>query len=92
MSTNFCIEVDWKARADVAKLLKHLKKELTLLVVSHDLKLAFLSSCPSSLSCAGTYFDNMVLCFLNHRELAPLVDRSWRMEGGGVLIEEPLSL
>ncbi|MCD7468770.1 hypothetical protein HAX54_007248 [Datura stramonium] len=30
--------LDWKARADVAKLLKHLKKELTLLVVSHDLK------------------------------------------------------
>ncbi|XP_021849562.1 ABC transporter I family member 11, chloroplastic [Spinacia oleracea] len=53
--------LDWKARADVAKLLKSLKKELTLLVVSHDLK-----------------------------ELAPLVDRSWRMEGGGVLKEEPL--
>ncbi|KAJ8544999.1 hypothetical protein K7X08_017582 [Anisodus acutangulus] len=30
--------LDWKARADVAKLLKQLKKELTLLVVSHDLK------------------------------------------------------
>ncbi|KAL5724866.1 ABC transporter I member 11 [Ranunculus cassubicifolius] len=30
--------LDWKARADVAKLLKNLKKELTLLVVSHDLK------------------------------------------------------
>jgi ABC-type Mn2+/Zn2+ transport system ATPase subunit len=30
--------LDWKARADVAKLLKHLKKELTLLVVSHDLR------------------------------------------------------
>ncbi|KAG5621791.1 hypothetical protein H5410_007009, partial [Solanum commersonii] len=29
--------LDWKARADVAKLLKDLKKELTLLVVSHDL-------------------------------------------------------
>ncbi|XP_057252006.1 ABC transporter I family member 11, chloroplastic isoform X2 [Beta vulgaris subsp. vulgaris] len=29
--------LDWQARADVAKLLKHLKKELTLLVVSHDL-------------------------------------------------------
>lgn len=29
---------DWKARADVVKLLKHLKKELTILVVSHDLK------------------------------------------------------
>lgn len=29
---------DWKASADVAKLLKDLKKELTLLVVSHDLK------------------------------------------------------
>ncbi|KAL2907018.1 ABC transporter I family member 11 chloroplastic [Bienertia sinuspersici] len=55
--------LDWKARADVAKLLKHLKEELTLLVVSHDLK-----------------------------ELAPLVDRSWRMEAGGILKEEPLSL
>ncbi|KAG5221977.1 ABC transporter family member [Salix suchowensis] len=30
--------LDWKARADVVKLLKHLKKELTVLVVSHDLK------------------------------------------------------
>ncbi|KAK9104117.1 hypothetical protein Scep_020961 [Stephania cephalantha] len=30
--------LDWKARADVVKLLKHLKKEVTLLVVSHDLK------------------------------------------------------
>ncbi|KAL6533497.1 ABC transporter I member 11, chloroplastic [Orobanche minor] len=30
--------LDWKARADVVKLLKDLKKELTLLVVSHDLK------------------------------------------------------
>ncbi|KAF9606832.1 hypothetical protein IFM89_029289 [Coptis chinensis] len=29
---------DWKARADVVKLLNYLKKELTLLVVSHDLK------------------------------------------------------
>ncbi|XP_074289159.1 ABC transporter I family member 11, chloroplastic-like [Silene latifolia] len=55
--------LDWKARADVAKLLKHLKKELTLLVVSHDLK-----------------------------ELAPLVDQSWRMEVGGVLKAEPLPL
>ncbi|KAI8533394.1 hypothetical protein RHMOL_Rhmol10G0006000 [Rhododendron molle] len=53
--------LDWKARADVVKLLKQLKKELTLLVVSHDLK-----------------------------ELAPLVDRSWKMEIGGVLNEEPL--
>ncbi|KAH9626368.1 hypothetical protein KSS87_015359 [Heliosperma pusillum] len=55
--------LDWKARADVAKLLKQLKKELTLLVVSHDLK-----------------------------ELAPLVDQSWRMEIGGVLKAEPLPL
>lgn len=55
--------LDWKARADVTKLLKHLKNELTLLVVSHDLK-----------------------------ELAPLVDRSWRMEAGGILREEPLPL
>ncbi|GLT57176.1 hypothetical protein SLA2020_301640 [Shorea laevis] len=30
--------LDWKARADVVKLLRHLKKELTILVVSHDLK------------------------------------------------------
>lgn len=30
--------LDWMARADVVKLLKHLKKEVTLLVVSHDLK------------------------------------------------------
>lgn len=29
---------DWKARSDVVELLKHLKKELTILVVSHDLK------------------------------------------------------
>ncbi|KAG7985952.1 hypothetical protein I3843_03G054100 [Carya illinoinensis] len=33
--------LDWKARADVVKLLKVLKKELTILVVSHDLKSAF---------------------------------------------------
>ncbi|KAM0935915.1 putative ABC transporter, AAA+ ATPase domain, P-loop containing nucleoside triphosphate hydrolase [Dioscorea sansibarensis] len=55
--------LDWKARADVVKLLKHLKKELTLLVVSHDLK-----------------------------ELSDLVDRSWSMEMGGVLKEEPLPI
>ncbi|XP_020554704.1 ABC transporter I family member 11, chloroplastic isoform X1 [Sesamum indicum] len=30
--------LDWKARADVVKLLKDLKNKLTLLVVSHDLK------------------------------------------------------
>ncbi|CAI8612090.1 unnamed protein product [Vicia faba] len=30
--------LDWKARVDVVKLLKHLKKELTVLVVSHDLR------------------------------------------------------
>lgn len=53
--------LDWKARADVVKLLKYLKKELTLLVVSHDLK-----------------------------ELAPLVDQSWRMATGGTLVSEPL--
>lgn len=53
--------LDWKARADVVRLLKHLKKELTLLVVSHDLK-----------------------------ELSGLVDRSWKMEMGGRLKEEPL--
>ncbi|KAI3457817.1 hypothetical protein Pfo_014480 [Paulownia fortunei] len=53
--------LDWKARADVVKLLKDLKKELTLLVVSHDLK-----------------------------ELASLVDQSWRMEMGGVLNSEYL--
>ncbi|PHU25601.1 ABC transporter I family member 11, chloroplastic [Capsicum chinense] len=55
--------LDWKARADVVKLLKHLKKELTLLVVSHDLK-----------------------------ELASLVDQSWRMEMGGALKREPLPI
>ncbi|KAL5581395.1 hypothetical protein UlMin_013837 [Ulmus minor] len=53
--------LDWKARADVVKLLGRLKKELTILVVSHDLK-----------------------------ELAALVDRSWTMEMGGILREEPL--
>ncbi|XP_023730003.1 ABC transporter I family member 11, chloroplastic isoform X2 [Lactuca sativa] len=55
--------LDWKARADVVKLLMDLKKELTILVVSHDLK-----------------------------ELAPLVDRSWRMNVGGVLMEESLPI
>ncbi|PIN19418.1 putative ABC-type transport, ATPase component/CCR4 associated factor [Handroanthus impetiginosus] len=55
--------LDWKARADVVKLLKDLTKELTLLVVSHDLK-----------------------------ELASVVDQSWRMEMGGVLNREYLSL
>ncbi|XP_042385388.1 ABC transporter I family member 11, chloroplastic-like isoform X1 [Zingiber officinale] len=55
--------LDWKARADVVKLLKHLKKELTILVVSHDL-----------------------------RELSSLVDRSWRMQMGGILKEEALPL
>ncbi|KAH6823766.1 non-intrinsic ABC protein 14 [Perilla frutescens var. hirtella] len=55
--------LDWKARADVVKLLKDLKKELTLLVVSHDLK-----------------------------ELAPLVDQSWRMEMGGILKRECLPI
>ncbi|KAL4568183.1 hypothetical protein LXL04_023790 [Taraxacum kok-saghyz] len=55
--------LDWKARADVVKLLTDLKKELTILVVSHDLK-----------------------------ELAPLVDKSWRMDVGGVLMEERLPI
>ncbi|KAL0906751.1 hypothetical protein M5K25_025270 [Dendrobium thyrsiflorum] len=36
--------LDWKARADVLKLLKHLKKELTILAVSHDLNLGIRSS------------------------------------------------
>lgn len=53
--------LDWKARTDVVKLLKHLKREVTILVVSHDL-----------------------------RELASLVDRSWRMEMGGTLREDSL--
>ncbi|KAK9052277.1 hypothetical protein SSX86_028906 [Deinandra increscens subsp. villosa] len=53
--------LDWKARADVVKLLKNLKKELTILVVSHDLK-----------------------------ELTHLVDKSWRMDVGGLLIEKPI--
>ncbi|XP_068666334.1 ABC transporter I family member 11, chloroplastic [Aristolochia californica] len=30
--------LDWKARADVVKLIKQLKRESTILVVSHDLK------------------------------------------------------
>uniref|UniRef100_A0A9I9CTC8 ABC transporter domain-containing protein n=1 Tax=Cucumis melo TaxID=3656 RepID=A0A9I9CTC8_CUCME len=30
--------LDWKARTDVVKLLKNLKKDLTVLIVSHDLK------------------------------------------------------
>ncbi|KAL8260781.1 hypothetical protein R6Q59_024830, partial [Mikania micrantha] len=55
--------LDWKARADVVKLLKNLKKELTILAVSHDLK-----------------------------ELTPLVDKSWRMDAGGLLIERPLPI
>ncbi|KAL4190891.1 hypothetical protein AMTRI_Chr07g78060 [Amborella trichopoda] len=55
--------LDWKARADVVDLLRSLKKNLTILIVSHDLK-----------------------------ELSSLVDRSWRMEMGGVLKEEPLRL
>uniref|UniRef100_A0A0D3HLX7 ABC transporter domain-containing protein n=1 Tax=Oryza barthii TaxID=65489 RepID=A0A0D3HLX7_9ORYZ len=55
--------LDWKARADVVNLLKDLKKDHTILAVSHDL-----------------------------RELYPLVDRSWRMEMGGVLKEEALSV
>ncbi|KAL6509160.1 ABC transporter I member 11, chloroplastic [Orobanche gracilis] len=38
--------LDWKARADVVKLLKDLKKELTLLVVSHDLDRAGISHRP----------------------------------------------
>lgn len=53
--------LDWKARADVVKLLEDLKKEVTVLVVSHDIK-----------------------------ELAPLVDESWRMEMGGKLRRECL--
>ncbi|XP_031484579.1 ABC transporter I family member 11, chloroplastic [Nymphaea colorata] len=53
--------LDWQARADVVKLLKNLKKELTILVVSHDLK-----------------------------ELAPVVDKSWKMEMGGIIKEAPL--
>ncbi|KAF4397517.1 hypothetical protein G4B88_027257 [Cannabis sativa] len=36
--------LDWKARADVVKLLKHLKKELTILVVSHDLNSTYATS------------------------------------------------
>ncbi|KAJ4752139.1 Energy-coupling factor transporter ATP-binding protein EcfA2 [Rhynchospora pubera] len=55
--------LDWKARADVVNLLKNIKKDLTILVVSHDLK-----------------------------ELAPLVDKSWKMNLGGVLKEAPVPL
>ncbi|KAG8384988.1 hypothetical protein BUALT_Bualt04G0175400 [Buddleja alternifolia] len=39
--------LDWKARADVVKLLKDLKKELTLLVVSHDLKVPHCLTMPA---------------------------------------------
>ncbi|CAI5973815.1 unnamed protein product [Closterium sp. NIES-64] len=53
--------LDWRARTDVVRLLAALKRERSILVVSHDL-----------------------------RELAPLVDRSWRMQMGGRLREEPL--
>ncbi|CAI7819257.1 unnamed protein product, partial [Closterium sp. NIES-54] len=53
--------LDWRARADVVRLLAALKRERSILVVSHDL-----------------------------RELAPLVDRSWRMQMGGRLREESL--
>uniref|UniRef100_B9GF46 ABC transporter domain-containing protein n=1 Tax=Populus trichocarpa TaxID=3694 RepID=B9GF46_POPTR len=57
------LKSDWKARADVIKLLKRLEKKLTILVVSHDLK-----------------------------ELATIVDHPWRMEMGGFLMEELLSV
>ncbi len=30
--------LDWRARLEVADTLKHLKKECTILVVSHDLR------------------------------------------------------
>ncbi|KAI4366781.1 hypothetical protein MLD38_022610 [Melastoma candidum] len=55
--------LDWKARADVVKLLKYLKREVTILVVSHDL-----------------------------RELAGLVDQSWKMEMGGILRKDSLPI
>lgn len=51
--------LDWKARTDVVMLLENLKRNIMLVVVSHDLK-----------------------------ELSPLVDKSWRMEMGGSLVEE----
>ena len=38
--SNTTLTSDWKARADTVHLLKRLKKELTILVVSHDLKLS----------------------------------------------------
>lgn len=63
--------LDWKARADVVKLLKHLKKELTILAVSHDLKSVFpfpssifftLYHCSSVFICVTTvYTQNSVL-------------------------------
>ncbi|CAM6098523.1 unnamed protein product [Calypogeia fissa] len=53
--------LDWRARADVVRLLAAFKREKTVIVVSHDLK-----------------------------ELAGLVDKSWRMEMGGKLTEQPL--
>ncbi|KAJ7561532.1 hypothetical protein O6H91_03G031800 [Diphasiastrum complanatum] len=55
--------LDWNARADVVKVLRRLKQEQTLIVVSHDLK-----------------------------ELMQLVDKAWRMEMGGVLVEQKVPL
>lgn len=55
--------LDWRARADVVKILASLKQEITLIVVSHDLK-----------------------------ELAPLVDKAWRMDFGGQLNEQSIPL
>ncbi|GLT27221.1 hypothetical protein SLA2020_022360 [Shorea laevis] len=56
-------EKNWKAQTYVVKLLRHLKRELIILIVSHDLK-----------------------------ELAALVDLSWRMEMGGFWREECLKV
>lgn len=33
-----CVIADWKARVDVALLLGKLKKERTLVIVSHDMR------------------------------------------------------
>ncbi|CAK7328333.1 unnamed protein product [Dovyalis caffra] len=82
--------LDWKARADVVKLLKHLKKELTVLVVSHDLNFVLVPlMCYHILAIPITV---LLVPVSIHREFAALVDHSWRMEMGGFLTKELLSV
>ena len=50
--------LDWRARQDLVRVLGTLRRECTVLVVSHDL-----------------------------HEILPLVDRSWRMKRGGILVD-----